>query len=611
MMNREIAWSSRFRGIPRNDISSGHHATSRGEQKMKNKILSTAILVMAVINMAAMAMAQEPQVIHFQGLLTGPGGGPLRTDIYQVNFSIWDHATDGFEALWSEQRTVEVTDGLFDVFLGDGNPLDPDVFTPDEGESELRYLQIQVEGDDPMTPRTQIAKIPNSFVSSRVLGDIETLPGLLEIHPPNPCVPPDPCIPAIQMSADDIMNNISINWDEALDVPSPAIEMAVNHASGEASFRLTEPLDIPAPAIEMSTDGSANSIVVNWTQPLDIPNPAIEMMANGIDNSFAINWAEPLDIPSPAIEMNANDVANNIILNWTEPLDMPSPAIEMSTAPTTGATYRMFQPQPEPPCNTLLQMNTHSAGANFAMAAPSYGGLRTDIETPIIEMATGIESGGSIKMFQPQPEPPGSDPIIEMLVGASGGNFSMYGQQARLTSTPFFEINSYSTGADLKFFDSAEAIAVEINSGGDVIAKRGTFGLNNTNNGTAGFVCGGDNSLYAPYSAIVGGYNNTVATAAEYSCLVGIDATLSADSTFMVDMPHIHFGDETDGYEFPTEDGRPNQFLATDGNGQLSWVDVTLLADDNTRLLIDENKELKNVITELERRIEELEKKTR
>ncbi len=521
---------------------------------MKNGVLLTLIVAVAIIVSATLATAQESQVIHFQGVLTGPDGGPLRTDIYNVNFSIWDHATDGFQALWSEQQTVEVTDGLFDVFLGDGTPLSPDVFTPLEGESKLRFLEIQVEGDDPMTPRMQIGKTANSFVSSRVLGDIETDIGLLRIHPPDPASP-------------------------------------------------------PAPAIEMSADGAANSILVNWTEPLDIPSPAIEMLANGMNNYLKINWTEPLDMPSPAIEFNANDVMNNITMNWTQPPDMPSPAIEMSTAPTSGATYRMFQPQPEPPGIPLLEMNTHFSGANFAMTAPSYGGLRTDIESPIIEMATGIELGGSITMFQPQPEPPGSDPIIEMLVGSNGGNFTMYGQQALLQSTPFFEISSYSTGADLKFFDSAGGTTVEINSGGDVIAKRGSFGQNNTNNGTAGLVSGGNNSLYASYSAIVGGYGNNIGSAGDYSCLVGVDASLSADSTFMVDMPHIHFGDETDGYEFPTSDGRPNEMLATDGNGQLSWVDVTLLANENTRRLIEENKELKNLITQLERRISELERK--
>jgi hypothetical protein len=724
------------------------------------------------------ATAQETEVIHFQGTLTGPDGGPLPTDTYNVDFSIWDHATDGFQALWSETQTVEVDEGLFDVFLGGVNPLSPDIFTPEEGESELRFLEIQVEGDDPMTPRLQMGKMPNSFISSRVLGDVETALNSLLVRDSagdsaivlnadgngsrmiiEDNMPDDNRIAqimtddagsrliiednmpegqrAVQMSADDtgaqliiednmpadeigsrliiddgipgdnraaeisaddsgsrliiednipgpdrtvrigadedaasmslhisdtevpVMNlrgdilgaslemsgyetgqqigpllgmntdatganfamtapgiggladdithpvielitheyggDFSINWTEPLDVPSPAIEMAVDNTAGAANFKLTQPLDVPAPAIEMNASNDLNGIFINWTQPLDIPSPAIEMMTDGTNNSFGINWTQPLDMPSPAIELSVDDMMSNFTINWAEPLDeTPSPAVAMGCDMAGDASIVMFQPQPEPPGMPLLEMNTHSAGANFAMAAPSYGGLRTDIETPIIEMATGIDMGGSIKMFQPQPEPPGSDPIIEMLVGSSGGNFMMYGQQAGLTSTPFFEISSYSTGADMKFFEPAGGTTVEINSAGDVIGRRGSFGDNITINGPA---------------ALVAGYGSTIGTAAEYSCLVGVDATLTADSTFMVDMPHIRFGNETDGYEFPTEDGRPNQMLATNGSGQLFWVDVTLLADENANRLIEENRELKDMISQLERRITELERR--
>ena len=74
------------------------------------------------------------------------------------------------------------------------------------------------------------------------------------------------------------------------------------------------------------------------------------------------------------------------------------------------------------------------------------------------------------------------------------------------------------------------------------------------------------------YSGVVGGYGDTVS--GNYSYLFGISGKLTADSTFMVDMPHIRFGDEVTGYEFPTQDGSANQILMTDGSGRLSWSDV-------------------------------------
>ena len=108
---------------------------------------------------------------------------------------------------------------------------------------------------------------------------------------------------------------------------------------------------------------------------------------------------------------------------------------------------------------------------------------------------------------------------------------------------------------------------------------------------TAAFVGGGyENSVTAKYATVGGGYENlvegdysailggradTITATADYSYLFGIKSKLTEDSTFMVDMPHIRFGDETNGYEFPTSDGANNQVMATDGSGQLSWVDVS------------------------------------
>ncbi len=81
------------------------------------------------------------------------------------------------------------------------------------------------------------------------------------------------------------------------------------------------------------------------------------------------------------------------------------------------------------------------------------------------------------------------------------------------------------------------------------------------------------NLVEGDYSAILGGYGDTISATADHSYLFGINSKLTEDSTFMVDMPHIHFGDESSGYEFPGSDGSAGQLLATNGTGQLSWSD--------------------------------------
>ena len=91
--------------------------------------------------------------------------------------------------------------------------------------------------------------------------------------------------------------------------------------------------------------------------------------------------------------------------------------------------------------------------------------------------------------------------------------------------------------------------------------------------GTFSVVGGGlQNYAGGDYATITGGYADTITSTGDYSYLFGIKSKLTQDSTFMVDMPHIHFGDEANGYEFPTVDGAASQIIATDGSGQLSWV---------------------------------------
>ena len=100
-------------------------------------------------------------------------------------------------------------------------------------------------------------------------------------------------------------------------------------------------------------------------------------------------------------------------------------------------------------------------------------------------------------------------------------------------------------------------------------------GFQNRTNANYATIGGGyRNYVDGIYSAIFGGYADTIFSTADYSYLFGIRAKCTEDSTFMVDMPHIWFGDEVNGYEFPVDDGSTNQVMATDGSGQLSWTDV-------------------------------------
>jgi hypothetical protein len=405
------------------------------------------IIIVAIVSALPtdFATAQQPQVIHFQGLLVGPDGGPLQTDIYEVNFSIWDHATNDYEPLWSEIQMVEATDGLFDVFLGSVDSLSADVFTPFDGEDiGLRYLEIEVVGDEPMTPRIQIGKTPNSFVSSRVLGDVVTGPGSLKLMDPS-----YPEIAGIDMRVDTTEHNL-IFWTPQF----PWI-----------------------PAMEMIANGTTNSFKINWMEPPDIHWPAIEMEADAASSS--IRLMDPIDGGLSLIEMNGGIGSEATLRMFNPQPEPPAVLMEMSSSPLTGASFRMFNPQPEPPADPLLEMNTTEFGANLAMGAPGAGGLGTDI----------------------------TDPMVEIISDSNGGAINLYdeiGQYMGFEPTPFMP------GGGLSMMDpSTDQANVWIGSDGRVSARKGIFGHNNTNDGNYNLAVGRYHSITGSWG-FAGGYNAQV-----------------------------------------------------------------------------------------------------
>ena len=97
-----------------------------------------------------------PQKINYQGYLTDNTGNPIN-GTRTMTFKIYDAASGGNE-LWSETKTVSVENGLFNVILGEVNPISPDIFTP----GARRWLELVVEGN-PLSPRTEITAVGFSY----------------------------------------------------------------------------------------------------------------------------------------------------------------------------------------------------------------------------------------------------------------------------------------------------------------------------------------------------------------------------------------------------------------------------------------------------------------
>jgi hypothetical protein len=535
----------------------------------KRAIPAIIIVAMACFSAFDMAAAQESQVIHFQGLLTGPDGGPLRTDTYDINFSIWDQESGGVDPVWSETQVVEVTDGLFDVFLGSVDALSADVFTHTEGDSELRYLEIQVVGDDPMIPRTQIAKTPNSFVSSRVLGDVVTGPGSFRmVHPPEG--------PGIEMFTDDISNTINFRLGHPPE--QPAVDILSDAGNSAISFRMIHPPEgpNPMPAIEMDVDAARTSF--RLTDP-DDDHKGFDVFVGGEGNSAKL--MDPADGDLPAMQMTSDDISNGMVIFWTEPMDNEAiPAISMDAdGPNNSINFRMFNPQPEPPAGPLLEMNTTQYGANLAMAAPGVGGLRNEITDPmfkvyvdtsgssvqlmdpadpeIVGLELVVDTSGpkfrakfpqipgqnvglevmtsstgpagdqvSLRMFNPQPEPPAV--VTSMVSNVEGASLTMYAPIPEGQGDVMFDVfideqgaslsmsdeigkymglepSPFNVGGFLHMYDPAsDNTTVSLGSDGAIQARKATFG-SSSNEGSYNLVVGMGNQASGDYN-FVGGY---------------------------------------------------------------------------------------------------------
>jgi hypothetical protein len=101
-----------------------------------------------------------PTMISYQGQLLDSNGNPVN-GTHSMTFKLYDAPTGG-NLLWSETQSVQVTNGLFNVLLGEYAPL---WFTSIGETSRDVYLGVTVGSGSGMTPRQQIVSVPYAFVA--------------------------------------------------------------------------------------------------------------------------------------------------------------------------------------------------------------------------------------------------------------------------------------------------------------------------------------------------------------------------------------------------------------------------------------------------------------
>lgn len=107
-----------------------------------------------------------PELINFQGkVVTKTTGTNVADDDYTFTFKIYSVSSGGV-AIWTETKTLTVTNGIFQTLLGDTTTLPGSV----DFNTDTLYLGVEFDSDSEMSPRVRLAAVPYALNAGKVSG---------------------------------------------------------------------------------------------------------------------------------------------------------------------------------------------------------------------------------------------------------------------------------------------------------------------------------------------------------------------------------------------------------------------------------------------------------
>lgn len=288
------------------------------------RTLSRLLLLTAILTSLAIP-GFAGDILNYQGRLTDAAGTPVADGTRTLTFRIF-HTLSGGSAVWSETASVQVSSGLFTTNLGSVTPLD--IGSLIDG---AMYLEIQVGGDAPLSPRQLLTSSPRAAVAGRMLGDgVETAGNSLLVRRADG----DSCI-----SFNSSLNKAAIY----MFAPQP------------------EP---PKELIEMST-ALGNSASIRMFAPQPEPPKEIISISTGVNSSGSIRMFAPQpEPPRVMFEVTADSASGPSLSMYDEAGQVmgidPSPF-------NSGFSIRLFAPQPEPPRVLAELLTNYDDGQSSAL----------------------------------------------------------------------------------------------------------------------------------------------------------------------------------------------------------------------------------------------------
>lgn len=599
---------------------------------MKRGFFITLALVLAIGVLSSTTIADVPRIISYQGILTDSEDDPVPDSTYEVTFRIYD-ACSGGSTVWTEIQDVTTQKGFFTVLLGSEISFPDSLFI----DSTL-CLSIQVAPYAEMSPRTRLVSSPYAFVAD-VAVNADMVDGLHanafadsnHTHIITSEWIEDGTIQFIDIGQNDAVDGQVMKWNGtvwAADDDSVGVD-ASNWTVSDSVLYTNIYLGLARGGADNALYGDSSHTMVNFgvscttgtfgqshffstisggkgnkaTYPFSAVSGGYNNTANGryatigggCENT-ASNFHSTVGggLENTASGYNST-VSGGMDNHATQDWATVGGGRENTANGYNSTVGGGYGNDASGFAATVCGCGWNSASGNYSMV----GGGRYDTTKVVYG---GVFSGysnlagddeGDTAAFVGGGYDNSATNLYATVCGgkdntASGWSSTVGGGTNNTAS------NAYSTvGGGIEntagegyttvsggFHNTAGNSQSTIGGGWENTASgvSSTIGGGNLNvaSGYMSTISGGHQNISeGDYSVISGGFADTITTTANYSYLFGIGSKLSEDSTFMVDMPHVRFGDETNGYEFPPSDGSDGQVMATDGNGQLNWTDVS------------------------------------
>lgn len=132
---------------------------------MTRRLLLIVVVCWLVAGAAAHAATGINRQIHFQGKIVNTNGTNVTNGSYSFDFKIYTVASAG-SPVWTETKTLTVTDSIFRTALGDTTSLPGSI----DFNTDNIYLGITFNSDGEMSPRVRFAAVPQAFNAEKVGG---------------------------------------------------------------------------------------------------------------------------------------------------------------------------------------------------------------------------------------------------------------------------------------------------------------------------------------------------------------------------------------------------------------------------------------------------------